>query len=157
MVHTVINSIFIPGDVPSSKNSKTWTGKFLVSSKACTRYKKNTTIFYANKKHIGDFKQMLSQVEKPYRIAFCFVRETKRLFDYINMAQIVQDLMVEHGWLTDDNCNEVIPSFRPYIYNKQNPGVHIEVIGADLNMIVPETTLTTTASINGANIIQHYE
>jgi len=124
----VNNSIFIPGDVPSSKNSKVWTGKYLVHSKAVTRYIKNTKLFYGNKKSIADFHAMFLQTELPYRIAFQFVRETKRLFDYINMAQIVQDLMVENKWIPEDNCDVIIPVFLPYLYNKQNPGVHISVI-----------------------------
>ena len=31
-------SIFIPGNVPSSKNSKRWTGKMLINSKTTMRY-----------------------------------------------------------------------------------------------------------------------
>ena len=31
-------SIFIPGSVPSSKNSKRWTGKMLINSKTTMKY-----------------------------------------------------------------------------------------------------------------------
>ena len=34
--------IFISGNVPSSKNSKRWTGKRLINSEAVMKYKKNT-------------------------------------------------------------------------------------------------------------------
>ena len=75
-----MNSIFIPGNTPSSKNSQQWTGK------------------------------------------------TKRKFDYINAAQIVQDLMVKHGWIDDDNCTEMKPYFGNYVHQKDNPGVFIKVL-----------------------------
>lgn len=133
ITQTANNSIYIPGDVPSSKNSKVWTGKFLVSSKATQRYVKNSEIFYSNRKTRNDFWKMLEQVQKPYKIGFYFERAQKRKFDYSNMSQIIQDLMVQNGWLDDDNCDEMIPVFLGYVYNKQNPGVHISVVGAILN------------------------
>ena len=34
--------IFISGNVPSSKNSKRWTGKRLINSETVMKYKKNT-------------------------------------------------------------------------------------------------------------------
>ena len=34
--------IFIEGNVPSSKNSKQWTGRMLIKSKATIRYEKAT-------------------------------------------------------------------------------------------------------------------
>ena len=33
-----MNSVFIPGNTPSSKNSQQWTGKYLVKSKTTQRY-----------------------------------------------------------------------------------------------------------------------
>ena len=35
--------------------------------------------------------------------------------------------MVKHGWIEDDNCEFIIPSFKPYEYNKKKPGVTIEI------------------------------
>ena len=37
---------FIPGNVPSSKNGKRWTGKYLISSKTVMKYRKDTTNAY---------------------------------------------------------------------------------------------------------------
>ena len=35
--------------------------------------------------------------------------------------------MVKHEWIEDDNCEFIIPSFKPYEYNKKKPGVTIEI------------------------------
>ncbi len=37
------------------------------------------------------------------------------------------DLMVLHGWLEDDNADEIIPVFEPYSYSKEKPGVLIGI------------------------------
>ena len=36
--------------------------------------------------------------------------------------------MVKHGWIEDDNAEFIIPAFTQYIYDKENPGVWIELI-----------------------------
>ena len=36
--------------------------------------------------------------------------------------------MVQHGWLLDDNCEELIPVFLGYEVDRNNPGVRIEVL-----------------------------
>jgi hypothetical protein len=37
---------FIPGNVPSSKNGRRWTGKYFISSKTVMKYRKDTKPFY---------------------------------------------------------------------------------------------------------------
>jgi hypothetical protein len=97
----------------------------LNSSKATKRYIKNHTIDYiANK---VPFKRLLVGREKPYRICFQFTRGTKRKFDYINAAQIVQDMMVKNGWIDDDDCVNVRPYFLEYKVDKTNPGVLVSI------------------------------
>ena len=121
----LMERIFISGNVPSSKNSKRWTGKMLISSKTTMKYIKNTQYDYINNKN--KFKSMIEGLEKPYIISFKFIRGTKHKFDYINPCQTVQDLMVKHQWLDDDSCKDIIPVFEKYEYNKENPGVYISV------------------------------
>ena len=41
--------IYIKGNVPSSKNSKRWTGKMLINSKIVMEYKKNTAYDWQKK------------------------------------------------------------------------------------------------------------
>lgn len=140
--------IFIPGEVPSSKNSKEIGFLYLAqgavssmyhlkkgvyrpirlnlnSSNATKAYIKDHTIDYvANKVR---FKNLIKGYNTPYRICFKFTRKTKRTFDYINAAQIVQDMMVKNGWLDDDDCKNVRPYFLEYEYDKANPGVLISI------------------------------
>ena len=118
--------IFIPGNTPSSKNSKRWTGRFLINSKVVMKYKK--AVEYDFLKNKATFKRMLEGKEKPYKIQFKFVRDSKRRFDLINACQLPLDLMVEYGWIDDDNADEVIPVFDYYEYDKKNAGCYITVL-----------------------------
>lgn len=118
--------IFIKGNVPSLKNSKRWTGKYLISSKRVLEYEKWHNIDYQHMAIL--FKPVLANLPKPYKISFKFIRGSKHKFDYINAAQLPLDLMVKNGILDDDNADEVIPIFEPYEYNKNDAGVLIKII-----------------------------
>tara|TARA_R100001460_G_C3523456_1_gene172800 strand:- start:143 stop:586 length:444 start_codon:yes stop_codon:yes gene_type:complete len=117
---------FIPGNVPSSKNGRRWTGKYFISSKTVMKYRKDTKSIY--QKYAPEFQEELKKHKLPVKIAFTFIRGTKHKFDYINPAQTVQDDMVTHDWIEDDNMVNIIPVFNPYKYNKENPGVIIEIL-----------------------------
>lgn len=125
--------IFIAGNVPSSKNSKRWTGKMLINSKTVMRYIKETKKQYVLNCQV--FKEMTVGLEYPIVVSFKFIRGSKHKFDYINPAQTVQDLMVKNYWIEDDNMNYIIPHFEPYEYDKENPGVEIKVYGRECNTI----------------------
>lgn len=123
--------IFINGNVPSSKNSKQFvtfkTGKkMLINSETVRNYMKNhCDEWWENS---SKFKEMIKGKEKPYRIGFYFIRDSKRKFDYINAAQLPLDLMQDYGWIDDDDVNNVIPVFLGYEVDKENPGVRIEIL-----------------------------
>lgn len=127
---TPLDYVFIPGNVPSSKNSRRWTGKYFIGSKQTMRYYKETKGYWLQNKK--NFLKLLkgsdSQNSKPYKISFKFVRKSKHKFDYLNPAQTVQDQMVKYGWIVDDNAHEMIPIFEEFEYDKNNPGVYISVI-----------------------------
>ena len=118
--------IYIPGNVPSSKNSKQWTGRCLINSKTVRNYIKSHGTEWQLKK--TEFKKLLKGKEKPYKIGFYFIRDTRRKFDYINAAQLPCDLMTQHGWIDDDNCSEIIPVFLGHEVNKEKAGVIIKVL-----------------------------
>jgi len=121
--------VFIPGNVPSSKNNKQWTGRYLVWSKAAQKYRKDTKEHW--KQHFSDFRKVVeNEIFKgrvPIRIHFLFVRKSKHKFDYPNPLQTVLDLMVEFQWIPDDNADVVLPIFDEYVYNKEQPGVYITI------------------------------
>ena len=120
------NKIFIKGNIPSSKNSKRWTGITLINSETVMKYKENSYIdWWQNAKK---FKKMIKGKEKPYKIGFYFIRNSRRKFDYVNVAQLPLDLMQEYKWIENDNMENVIPIFLGYEVDKGNPGMRIEIL-----------------------------
>jgi len=117
---------FIPYNVPSSKNSRVWTGKYFVASKSTQKWKALTKPIW--KKYKDDFVEYIKDKPFPLKIEMEFIRGTKHKFDYINPAQTIQDEMVHAGWLEDDNCSIMIPYFKEHSYSKDNPGVIIRVL-----------------------------
>lgn len=123
---------FIPFDVPSSKNSrvKTKRGAF-IESKAMRKWRKLTQPYFEDMRE--DFLLCLKGKHKPYKIGFYFVRKTRHRWDFSNKINSVQDVMVEHGWLSDDNIDEMVPipfkiDGRYYHHDKENPGVIIKIL-----------------------------
>lgn len=116
---------FIPGNVPSSKNSRRWTGKFFIASKITMKYRKDTDSIY--KKHASSFAKEFAKYESPVYISFKFTRGSRHKFDHVNPLQTVQDEMVKHGWIEDDNATFIIPVIEDYNYDKENPGVLIKI------------------------------
>ena len=120
------NEIFIPFNVSSSKNSKQWTGKYLINSKATRSYIQKSKKYYQEKTE--EFLDMTKDLDKPLHISFYFIRNSRRKFDYINPAQTVQDLMVKYGWIEDDDIHNLVPHFHGYEVDKENAGVIIKVL-----------------------------
>ena len=122
--------IFIKGNVPSSKNSKVWTGKHLIWSKTATKYVKDTEKYW--KSHavnfITEYTIATTKVGQPVKVSFKFIRGSKHKFDYVNPLQTILDLMVRYGWIPDDNADVILPVFEPYEYSKDNPGVIIKIL-----------------------------
>lgn len=119
-------AIFIPFNTPSSKNSKRWTGKMLINSKTVMAYKKNTNSYYLDNKN--KFLEKIKNKKFPLNISLYFVRKDRRKFDYINISQIVFDMMQEYEWLEDDSMEFINPSFKGYHVDKNNPGVYIFIL-----------------------------
>lgn len=122
--------IFIQGSVPSSKNSRQWTGKFFIASEQTRRWRKLVKQDFINKKE--EFQDLLKDKEKPYKIGFHFVRDSKRKYDFSNPLNTIQDEMVSYGWIEDDNVFEMIPFPMKLdgLYStidKNKPGVYIDV------------------------------
>ena len=122
-----MDEFFIPFNVPSSKNSKIWTGRHLIWSKSAQAYVRNTESYY--KEYANEFmKSGNFHHTYPYKVSFKFIRGSKHRFDYVNPLQTVLDLMVRYGWILDDCADIILPVFEPYEYNKDNPGVIIKFL-----------------------------
>jgi len=120
------DEFWISSNTPSSKNSKVWTGKFLVYSKVAARW-----IRVTKKEWVDQRLRFISQLyglPAPYYIEFTFYRDSRRRFDYTNASQIVTDTMVEHGWLQDDDADNLKPYYGDYVLDKHFPGVKIKIL-----------------------------
>jgi len=131
---------FIPNNVPSSKNSKRWTGKMLISSKLSLKYYKDSD------EKINEIKnQFTNEIEKrqlsnPLLIGFHFVRNSKRKYDWINPLQTIQDFMVKKELIEDDNVSVMFPlplsiNGKYTSINKENPGVYFKILNMEDSLI----------------------
>lgn len=117
--------IYIPGNVPSLKNTKQIARGRLIDCKRVRQYKKDTAEFF--NMHKMDFEKMVEDKPMPYYVHFKFIRDSRRKFDYGNVVHILADLMTNYGWIEDDNADVFIPVFEPYEYKKNDGGVYIWV------------------------------
>lgn len=127
------NSIFIPGNVTSSKNSK----QIFVNRKTGNRFIKNSeqtdNYITVTQRHYQfycqQFISMTKNFPKPLHIEFQFVRKDKRKFDFVNMLQLPLDCMVKNNWIADDDFTNIVPVINPEVlYDKEYPGVLIKPI-----------------------------
>lgn len=139
--------IFIPGNVPSSKNSKIVTDNGVFNSATVNRYLKSLGIqrFSSSKKTVKEYvskqrpnifreicEDYFKDIEYPCLIGIHFVRKTKRRCDFHNISQIILDLLVAHEFIEDDDMNHIFPTplhveGKLISYDKHNPGVYITI------------------------------
>ena len=141
--------IFIPGNVPSSKNSRINTKHGSFASKTVKTYlnslgiqsyssSKKTVKGYVNKPNVieGLRESFLKQTEGkelPLEIGFHFVRDSLRKCDFHNIVQVILDILTASDIIIDDNMDCVIPfalkiDGKFYNVNKENCGVWIKII-----------------------------
>lgn len=143
------DAVFIPHNVPSSKNSKVKTKKGVFNSKTVSKYlqKIGVKAYHMRSREVEVYKtrenifesfrepitKMLEGKEKPYKFAFHFVRKTRTKFDFHNLVQILADLMVAHRFIDDDDMTQFLPipfkiNDKWYSVDKNNPGVYIIIL-----------------------------
>jgi len=102
--------------------------KYSVSKKTVENYKTRPNLFEAA---VFPMRELLGGRISPHKIGFYFVRDSKRKFDIINAMQIVQDLLVAHDVIEDDDASCLIPYPLQidglwYHVDKNNPGCFLE-------------------------------
>ncbi|MDB5288570.1 MAG: crossover junction endodeoxyribonuclease RusA [Mucilaginibacter sp.] len=131
--------IYIKGNVPSSKNSKE-IGKFkkrddngmlkefttLRDSAITTAFKRISRPQWVNGRRL--FIGACSGLKLPISVEFTFIRDSLRRFDYHNAVQVCADIMVECGYITDDETCYLKPVFGDVYYSKNLAGVIIKVL-----------------------------
>lgn len=119
--------IFIPGNVPSLKNSKVKTKRGIFSSASVNKYIRKLGIqgFSSTKKTVKgyvdpdrpniiesfreDINKMKIDKDNPLFFGFHHVRNSNRLFDFSNSVELIQDLFVAHDFIEDDNVKFMFP------------------------------------------------
>lgn len=153
--------IWIPGNTPSLKNSKVKTKRGIFSSPTVNRYirklgiqsfssSRKTVKGYVDKTRPNQIEALRAEFEKmkigktdPIFIGYHQVRSSKRLFDFSNSVEILQDLFTAHDFIEDDNVKYVFPipmtidgelpsvdnirKHKWYSIDKDNPGVFIKI------------------------------
>lgn len=116
-------------NIPSSKNSKIWTGRSLIDNKPTQRFRSVSALWF--RKNCEEFKKCVQTMgeQYPYVIGLYFYRDSKRRFDYINASQIIFDMMTEYLWIEDDSVDYVIPFFLGFeVTKKDESGFKLVVI-----------------------------
>lgn len=119
--------IWIPGNVPSLKNSKVKTNRGIFSSPTVNKYIRKLGIqsFNSSKKLVKgyvdearpnqiealreQFEKMVIGKDNPLFIGYHQVRNSKRKFDFSNSVEILQDLFTAHDFIEDDDMKHVFP------------------------------------------------
>lgn len=139
---------FIPGNVPSLKNSKVATKRGVFRSKYVAKYLQQLGIanYSSSKKQLIDyktrpnlFKQALVDFPKfkesdyPIKLGFHFIRKTRIKADFNNLNQLILDLLTAGDYIIDDNMDYILPfpleiDGKYYSVDKNNPGVIIAIL-----------------------------
>lgn len=114
-------------NVPSKKNSKIITkSKRVISSKLVQYYERWATPLL--KQQLPTWQQMIQNKPLPLKVSFYFYRDSKRKWDFVNIIQIIADLMQKEGYLIDDDTKNFIPLYKgEEVTNKKEAGVIITI------------------------------
>lgn len=117
--------ITLHGEIHSSKNSRrilrAGNGRPFVAKSAAAKADEETLYWQLAEQH-ETWRWMLVDALWPVRVVFQFRRQSKRRFDYVNLAQGILDAMVKASYLPDDCADYVIPVFVPYQLDRSDPG-----------------------------------
>lgn len=137
--------IFIPGNIPSLKNSKIkgrfpsktvmkWLRLYGIQSYSPSR---KEVKFFKTIRGLYNFREIVAPISKiqdyPIKLGFHFIRGSKHKWDFNNATHIVLDLMTAFNIIPDDSVNYILPfplelEGKYFDYDKDNPGVYIAVL-----------------------------
>lgn len=115
-------------NVPSKKNSKIITkNKRVISSKLVQYYERWATPLL--KEQLSIWQQMVQNKPLPLKVSFYFYRDSKRKWDFVNIVQVIADLMQKEKYLVDDDTKNFIPLYAgEEVTTKKEAGVIITII-----------------------------
>lgn len=123
---------YIGINVPSSKNSKRICNKKLINSPLVRKYKESMGyVFNANRKLWN--KQIKADNNNPLFVGFYFYRDSRRHWDFMNIVQIIADMMQDSGYISDDDTKHFIPIYLgEELTDKNNAGFKMKILDENL-------------------------
>lgn len=114
-------------NVPSKKNSKIITkNKRVISSKLVQYYERWCSPIL--KQQLPTWQKIIQNKPLPLKVSFYFYRDSKRKWDFVNIVQVLADLMQKEGYLVDDDTKNFIPLYAgEEIVPKKEAGVIITI------------------------------
>lgn len=101
---------FIGKNVPSSKNSKIVTkNKRVIQSKLCHEYR--SIMGEKFQQNLQEWERMKKGKQYPIKVGFYFYRDSRRRWDFVNIVQIIADMMQEYLYIPDDDTKHFIPVY----------------------------------------------
>ncbi|QHJ73650.1 endodeoxyribonuclease [Butyrivibrio virus Arian] len=99
---------------------------FIMPSEKYKQYERDTA-YYMNW-----FKAWDKPINTPVNIKCEFYMKTRRRVDLTNLLEAIDDILVKHGVLEDDNYNIIVShdGSRVY-YDKENPRTVVEITAAE--------------------------
>jgi Holliday junction resolvase RusA-like endonuclease len=115
-------------NVPSKKNSKIITkSKSIISSKLVQYYERWCSPIL--KEQLSTWQKMIQNKPLPLKVSFYFYRDSKRKWDFVNIVQVLADLMQKEGYIEDDDTKNFIPLYAgEQVVPKKEAGVIITII-----------------------------
>lgn len=81
------------------------------------------------------WKSITSDKKRPYSIGMYFIRDSFRMFDYVNASQVLLDMMTEAGYYPDDNVLWANPEFLGYHVDSDRACAIIVIMDSELHRI----------------------
>lgn len=100
----------------------------IISSKACVSQEQDYQTQLQNPTVRQEWDIMIKEKPYPIKLGFVFYRKSRHPFDYNNLSQIVCDALQKAGYLPDDNMNYLVPVFKGWEVDKENPRVVLEIL-----------------------------
>ena len=115
-------------NVPSKKNSKIITkNKRIISSKLVREYEQFASPLL--QQQLTEWKKMKEGKENPLKVGFYFYRDSKRKWDFVNIVQVIADLMQEYLYIPDDDTKHFIPIYLgEEVVKKDKSGVKFKIL-----------------------------
>ena len=107
-------------NIPSKKNNKVWTGKYLISSKDYLDREKKTINYLKNIWFNEKYNKCF--------ITYIFYYPDNRQRDLSNWIESINDMLVKYWTIPDDNWKIIIWfTAKTWWVDKENPRVEINI------------------------------